>query len=232
MRVRIENEVEKVSELAVIENEGQRVLLTSQLAESYGTKNDVVVKNFNRNKERYSHGKHFWCLEGHDLKVFRAKGQIDLPPNLNKLYLWTEKGAWLHAKSLNTDEAWDAYEALVDHYYTKVKVLSEREQLIASMKLSLETAEEIEVIKNDVELIKHRVEEELTLNHGQQQTLHHEIKKRVESIQYDYELSKREIYSQIHSHLRRAFSAPKYIFVKRKDYEGVMAWVRVWRPLI
>ncbi|MGE6379018.1 Rha family transcriptional regulator [Peribacillus muralis] len=115
---------------------------------------------------------------------------------------------------------------------TKPKVLSEKEQLIASIKLSLETAEEIEVIKNDVELIKHRVEEELTLNHGQQQTLHHEIKKRVENIKDDYELSKREIYSQIHSHLRRAFSAPKYMFVKRMDYEGVMAWVRTWRPLI
>ncbi|MCK1982196.1 MULTISPECIES: Rha family transcriptional regulator [Peribacillus] len=115
---------------------------------------------------------------------------------------------------------------------TKPRVLSDREQLIASMKLSLETAEEIEVIKNDVELIKHQVSEEITLNHGQQQTLHHEIKKRVESIKDDYDLTKREIYSQIHSHLRRAFSAPKYIFVKRKDYEEAVSWVKSWRPLI
>jgi len=33
------------------------------------------------------------------------------------LHLWTEKGAWLHAKSLNTDKAWEAYETLVDDYY-------------------------------------------------------------------------------------------------------------------
>lgn len=112
------------------------------------------------------------------------------------------------------------------------RVLSEKEQLMASMKLSLETAGEIEVIKSDVQLIKHQVSEELTLNHGQQQTLHHEIKKRVESIKDDYELTKREIYSQIHSHLRRAFSAPKYIFVKRKDYDEALAWVKSWRPLI
>lgn len=115
---------------------------------------------------------------------------------------------------------------------TKPKVLTDREQLIASMKLSLETAEEIGVIKDDIELLKHRVEEEITLNHGQQQTLHHEIKKRVESIKDDYELTKRELYSQIHSHLRRAFSTPKFIFVKRKDYEEAMKWVRSWRPLI
>ncbi|WP_050613299.1 ORF6N domain-containing protein [Bacillus testis] len=221
-----------MNELKIIENQGQRVLLTSQLAESYGTTSDIVSRNFNRNKERYQEGKHYICLEGEKLKGFRATGQIDLSPNLNKLYLWTEKGAFLHAKSLNTDQAWEVYDKLVDSYFSKVKVLSEKEQLMASMKLSLETAEEITVIKSDLELVKHQVSEELTLNHGQQQTLHHEIKKRVESIQDDFELTKREIYAQIHSHLRRAFSAPKYIFVKRKDFEEAVSWVKAWRPLI
>ncbi|MCB5235477.1 Rha family transcriptional regulator [Niallia circulans] len=114
----------------------------------------------------------------------------------------------------------------------KPKALSEREQLIASMKLSLETAEEISHIKSDLDIVKHQVSEELTLNHGQQQTLHHEIKKRVESIKNDYELTKRELYSQIHSHLRRAFAAPKYVFVKRKDFDEALSWVKSWRPLI
>lgn len=107
--------------LSIIKQNGQRVLTTAQLAESYGTNNDVVTKNFNRNKERYQEVKHFFLLEGEDLKTFRANGQIDLSPNINKLYLWTEKGAWLHAKSLNTDQAWDAYEMLVDEYYKVVE---------------------------------------------------------------------------------------------------------------
>lgn len=33
------------------------------------------------------------------------------------LYLWTEKGALLHAKSLNTDKAWQVYDYLVDFYF-------------------------------------------------------------------------------------------------------------------
>ncbi|MED4399818.1 ORF6N domain-containing protein [Metabacillus fastidiosus] len=221
-----------MSQLQIIERNGRRVLLTNQLAEAYGTEIQIIVNNFNRNKERYLEGKHFILLTGDALKEFKAKNQIDLSPNINRLYLWTEKGAWFHAKSLNTDSAWEAYEKLVDDYYEKVKILTEREQLIASMKLSLETAEEIEVIKNDMELIKYRVEEELTLNHGQQQTLHREIKKRVESIKHEYELTTREIYSQIHSHLRRAFAAPKYMFVKRKNYDEAVSWVKSWRPLI
>lgn len=33
------------------------------------------------------------------------------------IYLWTEKGALLHAKSLNTDKAWEVYDYLVDFYF-------------------------------------------------------------------------------------------------------------------
>lgn len=94
-----------MNELQEIEKNNERVLLTFQLAESYGTTADVIQRNFNRNKERYIKGKHFYCLEGNELKEFKAIGQIDVSPNINKLYLWTQKGALLHAKSLNTDKA-------------------------------------------------------------------------------------------------------------------------------
>lgn len=220
-------------DLTVINHNNQRVLTTALLAESYEADKQQIINNFNRNKDRYKEGKHFYALEGSVKNQFIDLNQIELgSKNAKVLYLWTEKGAWLHAKSLNTDAAWDAYEKLVDEYYSVVKVLSEREQLIASMKLSLETAEEINHIKNDLDLVKHQVSEELTLNHGQQQSLHHEIKKRVESIKNDYEMTTREIYSQIHSHLRRAFAAPKYVFVKRKDFEEAISWVKTWRPLV
>lgn len=101
-----------------IEQNNQRVLLTSQLAEEYETTTDTITKNFNRNIERYQEGKHYYCLQGDNLRDFRANGQIDLlPSNLNKLYLWTEKGALLHAKSLNTDRAWEVYDQLVENYF-------------------------------------------------------------------------------------------------------------------
>ncbi|MEN3778208.1 ORF6C domain-containing protein [Priestia megaterium] len=90
-------------------------------------------------------------------------------------------------------------------------------------------------IKKEVTDLKRVFSEELTLNHGQQQSLHHEIKKRVESIIEDYQESgftKQKMYSQIHKNLRRAFSAPKYIFVKRKDYQEALVWVKTWRPLL
>ena len=105
------------NELTPMEYSNQRILTTQQIAEAYGTEVQVVTNNFNRNKVRYEKGKHYYCLKGSELKAFKAATQIDLLPNVHSLYLWTERGALLHAKSLNTDTAWKVYDHLVDHYF-------------------------------------------------------------------------------------------------------------------
>lgn len=124
-----------MNDLKVIEFGNIRVLTTQQLAEAYEAGTEAVTKNFNRNKERYTEGKHFICLKGDDLKAFRASGQIDLLPNINTLYLWTEKGAFLHAKSLNTDKAWEVYDHLVDTYFEVKKPLTQLEILQQSVEI-------------------------------------------------------------------------------------------------
>lgn len=106
---------------ATIENNGQRVLTTAQLAESYGTDGKTISKNFSNNKNRYVERKHYYHLTGDELRAIRKF--YDLPTNINSLYLWTEKGALLHAKSLNTDKAWEVYDFLVDNYFNPVRQL-------------------------------------------------------------------------------------------------------------
>lgn len=108
-----------MNDIQKVEYNGIIVLTTQQIAEAYETSTDTITKNFNRNKDRYKEGKHYICLKGRELKEFKANRQIDLLPNVNTLYLWTEKGAFLHAKSLNTDIAWEVYDKLVDNYFKK-----------------------------------------------------------------------------------------------------------------
>lgn len=105
-----------MTQLQPIEYQGQRILTTAQLAESYGTTADKISYNFNYNEARYQAGKHYFLLTGEDLRTFKEANR-EFQGSLNKLYLWTEKGAWLHAKSLSTDRAWEAYDMLVDDYY-------------------------------------------------------------------------------------------------------------------
>ena len=106
-----------------------RTLTSKQLAECYGTTTNVIKKNFSRNREKYVEGKHYICFSGDELKRFKdevtkshlVNNQVenfDLVANrTSHLYLWTEKGALLHAKSLNTDKAWEVYDYLVDFYF-------------------------------------------------------------------------------------------------------------------
>ena len=145
-----------MNELTVIERENQRVMTTAVLAEEYGTDAKTISYNFNHNKERYIEGKHYYCLEGEDLRAFREIH--DLPSNINKFYLWTEKGAFLHAKSLGTDRAWEVYDYLVDSYFKKIDTYSVPRttagqiQLLAQGHMELE--QKIDSVNDDLQDFK------------------------------------------------------------------------------
>ena len=102
-----------------IEINGIRVLTTSQIAEADETKEIQIYQNFKNNRIRFTEGKHYISLSGDELKAFKKQlEKIEVVKSrTSHLYLWTEKGALLHAKSLNTKKAWEVYDYLVDFYF-------------------------------------------------------------------------------------------------------------------
>ena len=102
----------------VLEAKGIRVLTTKQIAELYGADLNTVRHNFRYNKEKYILGKHYIEVHGEELRRLKTRGKfIPTLKYAKSAYLWTEKGALLHAKSLNTDKAWEVYDYLVDFYF-------------------------------------------------------------------------------------------------------------------
>ena len=166
-----------MNQLAVIERENQRVMTTAVLAEEYGTTEKVISNNFNNNRNRYTEGKHFYCLEGEELKRFKGESSnLGIAPNLNKLYLWTEKGALLHAKSLGTDRAWEVYEILVDTYFKKQPNLLEG--ISTEMKAILMQDHKILVVESRVD----KLENTMTVDYGQAKEIESIRKSRAISI--------------------------------------------------
>lgn len=143
-----------MNNLQITEYKDIRVLTTQQIAEAYGTDNRVISNNYNRNKDRYTEGKHYICLEGESLKEFKTNHQFDESSKINKLYLWTEKGAFLHAKSLGTDEAWEVYERLVDFYFNKQKPLTIPEQIQILAQGNIELEKKVDSINKDLQDFK------------------------------------------------------------------------------
>lgn len=108
-----------MNDLKVVEVKGVRVLTSKQLAQCYEAEEKHIKQNFANNRSRFVEGKHYIALREQDLRMFKNKVEnFDLVgKTANKLFLWTEKGALLHAKSLNTDKAWEVYDYLVDFYF-------------------------------------------------------------------------------------------------------------------
>ena len=107
-----------MSKLIPLEFKNQRIITTKVLADSFGTDYKIISNNFNRNIERFVEGKHYYKLEGQELKEFKGCHQNDESLKyVSILYLWTDRGAARHAKILDTDEAWEIYEELEDTYF-------------------------------------------------------------------------------------------------------------------
>ena len=130
--------------LIPMEINNQRIMTTKVLAEQFGTEERRITENFKRNEERFVQGKHYLLLEGEILREFKRDYAERVPVNVNKLYLWTDRGAARHAKILGTDEAWDVYEALEDTYFKVINNQIESNKqpigIVESLHLELEAS--------------------------------------------------------------------------------------------
>ena len=111
---------------SLIQYKSVPVMTTEQMAEFYGTDQVRIRQNYDRNNKRFSEGKHFFKIEGDDLRELKnsLSSLKILSPNTRSLTLWTEKGAARHAKILDTDQAWEVFEQLEDCYFA-VKELTQ-----------------------------------------------------------------------------------------------------------
>lgn len=216
--------------LEVIKHGSRRVLTTQQLAESYGTSSDTITKNFNRNKARYLEGKHFNCLEGDSLKEFRTIGQIDLSPNINRLYLWTEKGALLHAKSLNTDKAWEVYEHLVETYF-RTREENPMKNLSPELKAIIMLDEKYQEFDGRVSLL----ENTMTIDYEQQEQLNRYARARLIHLlggkgSPAYKELSKKVFSSLWNRYKQVFKVSSYKNTSKKDFVEAIEYINKWQP--
>lgn len=215
-----------MNNLTVTEFKDIRVLTTQQLAESYETTDKVISNNFNNNKSRYQEGKHYILLRGEELRKFLHSSNLGLQntSKIRMLYLWTEKGAFLHAKSLNTDKAWEVYDHLVDTYFRVKKVLSTQEIMRAQLQMI-----------DDHEFRIDKLENTMTIDYGQQQALKKNVNVRViywlggkESSAYK-EVSKK-VFSECNRDIQDYFNVNSRNNIPKLKFETAVDYIKNWEP--
>ncbi|WP_339283741.1 ORF6N domain-containing protein [Paenibacillus sp. FSL R5-0486] len=228
-----------MNQLKAIEKNDQRVLTSAQLATYFGVETNMLNRNFNRNKSRYTENKHFFVLTGDERREFINQSQIDLSSKKSQiLYLWTKKGAFLHAKSLNTDRAWEAYESLVDDYFDKIERLQNMnvpttvpttiegilELAVLNMK---DLRQELNQVQKDNRRLQLVVDNEIWLTENQKADIQESVNARVGFLmKKGYEAHFQSIYRALKSH----FSVPKYDKIKRSDFELAIDFIHGWYP--
>lgn len=99
------------------------VITTELLAQLYGTETNNIKVNFSRNSDRFVCGKHYFKIEGDELRAMKHEvthsNSVKIARNVRSLILWTERRAARHAKMLETDQAWEVFEKLEDCYFSQ-----------------------------------------------------------------------------------------------------------------
>lgn len=224
-----------MNQLQITELNGQRVLTTQQIAEGYGTTNKVISNNFNNNKSRFEEGKHFILLEGEYLKQFLYSQKLGMQNKVRKLYLWTEKGALLHAKSLGTDQAWDMYDVLVDTYFKVKKIeqqqipTTQRELAQLALAANEETAQRMDVVESKLQ----DLEENKLITTEDKGTIDSYVRKKVSTICRDQHLDSEArslLFQDLGSSIKKLFNVPNRGRIKDKDFLQVLDFVSTWEP--
>lgn len=231
---------EVMNHLQPISQGGRRVLTTIQLAEVFGTEAKIINRNFQRNADRYVQGKHYFALSREELREFKGSRQIDDSLKFTSiLYLWTEKGAWLHAKSINTEKAWDAYEMLVDEYYSikeDLVPLSKDQALVTVLRTTADLMEDTQTIKAEQHKIRklvyeidNKVEEHITLSSGEQRRVQKGIAQKVYELESNPEF-RSKLFRELHRELKDRFGVASYKDIKRKELQLALSYIENWFP--
>ena len=149
-----------MNELTVLEHNSIRVMTTEQLAEAYGCKVIHIQQNFKNNRERFVEGKHYFKLEGADLKAFKdSLENIEsvVGSRAPSLILWTKRGAARHSKMLGTERAWDVFDELEESYFNPMKNMTPEEFLLCSAQRMVEQAKAIKAANARIDKVDERL---------------------------------------------------------------------------
>ena len=139
------------------------VITTKMLAEVYECEEANISNNFKRNEDKFIEGKHYYKLQGKELKEFKTNHLNDDPSMLriNCLYLWTKRGASRHCKMLGTDKAWEMFDTLEENYFNPKPQLTKHDQAILNIINSKTDIEQAIAIKDFEKVVTEPLQDEI-----------------------------------------------------------------------
>lgn len=152
-----------------------------------------------------------------------------------KKYDLTEDAFTLVAMSYVTPQAMKMKVKFIQEFkrmreqLSQPRVLSEREQLLASMKITIETSEKVELIENKVISLEQKIDEQITLDYGEQRRLQRGVATKVYEI-CSNPSDRPKLFRELYREIKDRFGVASYKDVKRKELQTALRYIENWVP--
>lgn len=219
-----------IQQLVYVENE--KVVTDSlTVADVFGKDHDKVRRDINNQISKlYEAGESEFNAANFGVINYKdSRGRVQ------DKFILTEEAFTIVAMSYTTPEAMKMKVKFVQEFkrmretLNGVRPLSEREQLVASMKLSLDNAEELTQVKGEVKEIRLMVEEQITLDHGEQRRVQKAVSQTVYKLESDSDL-RPKLFGEIYREIKDRFGVASYKDIKRKDMQSALRYIEAWVP--
>lgn len=213
-----------MKQLVFVEKE-QVVTDSLTVAEVFGKRHDLVMRDI-RNLE---------CSEEFNLLNFAEIDYVDERNRTYKKFLIKRDGLAFLVMGYTGSKAAEYKEKYIKAFnemeleLKQPRVLTEREQLVATMKLSIEMSEEIVQVKAEVKEVRGMVENQITLDHGEQRRIQRAVNCRVCELESGKEFRKK-LFSELHREIKDRFAVTSYKDIKRKDMQTAIRYIEGWVP--
>ncbi|MDO7871454.1 MAG: ORF6N domain-containing protein [Enterococcus casseliflavus] len=224
-----------MNQIQIIEFYNQRLLTTEQLAEFYGATPKNIRDNFQNNRDKFMEGKHYFRLEGDDLRAFKNDTEnIGIVGNrVNQLILYTKRGASRHSKMLGTDKAWDMFDELEESYFNPKQQIEIPTTTRGLIQLALEGNQETNQRIDGINKRLIDIEENKLITTEDKGTIDRAIRKKVYQICKEQHLgqgAKSMLYQDLGSSIKQLFNVPNRGRIKDKDFRKALSFVNHWEP--
>lgn len=221
-----------------IEWDGQVVITTAQLAEVYGTTTKNVSNNFTRNKDKFIEGKHYFILQGDDLRKFSmVSSERGQHPKTSILYLWTRRGASRHCKILGTDKAWEQFDYLEDNYFERKTQPKLPQTPMELLELHYEAIKQVDHKVDTLEDRFNKLEADMPVFTIDAKNIQSAVKRKgvdvlggKESNAYKDKSTRTSVYADIQCMLRRNFGVRRYEEIKHSQADVAIRLVEEYVP--
>ncbi len=226
-----------MNQLKVVSVEGQLVTDSRDVAEMIGMEHWKLLRTLEGTKDGKSKGV-ISVLTDNNIVVsdfFISNSYQDSTGRTLPSYLLTKKGCDMVANKMTGEKGILFTAAYVTQFeamqeeLSKPKILSPKEQLIAAMQLTLETEKDVVALKEDVHQLKEKVDNQITLDSGEQRRIQKLVSVKVYEASTSEE-NRKKLFAELHRELKDRFGVASYKDIKRHELHKALAYIESWLP--